>query len=286
MATSPQSPHLNVTLFLGAVTGLLLIAGKSLGGLTGIQIAFLLAIVLNAIIYWFSETILFKLLEAEPIISDDEPLLHGTVAYLAEKADIPMPKIYRINHKFPNAFATGRNPENAAIVVTTGLLKALQKDELAGVMAHELAHIIHRDTQLATLAAGMGSAVSALANMAQVVVYLGARTPHTQPNWLGKIILNTLAPALALLIQLSLSRTREYVADAKAAELCGNPMWLVNALYKLERAKEHHELTAVEQHPATASLFAINPLHNRQWSMLFATHPPVQERINRLEILA
>ncbi|HRE31568.1 MAG TPA: M48 family metalloprotease, partial [Candidatus Berkiella sp.] len=185
-----------------------------------------------------------------------------------------------------NAFATGRNPENAAIVVTTGLLKALHKDELAGVMAHELAHIVHRDTQLATLAAGMGGAVSALANMAQVVVYLGARTPHTQPNWLGKIILNMLAPALALLIQLSLSRTREYVADAKAAELCGNPMWLVNALYKLERAKEHHELTAVEQHPATATLFAINPLHNRQWSMLFATHPPVQERINRLEVLA
>ena len=146
---------------------------------------------------WFSDRIIFKLYNAKPIISDDEPLLYGTVAYLVEKADMPMPRLYLIQDKFPNAFATGRHPDNAAIVVTTGLLKLLEKDELAGVMGHELAHILQRDTLLATLAAGIGGALSALANSVQVVVYLGSRTPNTEPNWLGKMIMSMLAPVLA-----------------------------------------------------------------------------------------
>lgn len=287
MAHQDIAAHqLKTALFLAALTGLLLMAGRSLAGVAGIQVAFIVAIVINLGAYWFSAPFLCKLFHAKPIITDDEPLLHGTVAYLAEKADLPTPRMYRIDHKFPNAFTIGRNPETAAIVVTSGLLKILSKDELAGVMAHEIAHIVHRDTLLATLAAGIGGMLSTLANMVQVVVYLGARRPDTQPNWIGKLIMGMLAPVMALLIQLTLARSREFDADAKAAELCGNAMWLANALYKIEQAKERYELPIAEQHPATALLFAINPLHNRQWSMMFSTHPPVRDRINRLEILA
>ncbi len=287
MAHQDIAAHqLKTALFLTALTGLLLMAGRSLAGAAGIQVALLVAIIINLVIYWFSAQFLCKLFHAKPIISDDEPLLYGTVAYLAERADLPTPRMYLIDHKFPNAFTIGRNPETAAIVVTSGLIKLLSKDELAGVMAHEMAHIIHRDTLLATLAAGAGAMLSTLANMVQVIVYLGARTPDTQPNWIGKLIMGMLAPVMALLIQLTLTRSREFDADAKAAELCGNAMWLANALYKIEKAKERYELPIAEQHPATASLFAINPLHNKQWSMMFSTHPPVRERINRLEILA
>lgn len=286
MTEETLTPNLKKALFLGAFSGLLLFAGKSLGGATGAQIAIVLAVIVNVIVYWFSDQIIFKLYNAKPLICDDEPLLFGTVAYLVEKADIPMPRLYRIDDKFPNAFSTGRHPDKAAIVVTSGLLKALEKDELAGVIAHELAHIIHRDTQITTLAAGLGGALSALANMVQVVAYLGARTPHTEPNWLGKMIMSMIAPPLALLIYLAVSRSREFIADAKAAELCGNSMWLANALYKIERAKERHEFKVTESHPATALLFIVNPLHNKQWSMLFGTHPPSRERINRLEALA
>lgn len=286
MSEEILTPNLKTMLFVSAFSGVLMFVGKQLAGPTGAQIAFLLALIANALIYWFSDQIIFKLYKAKPLICDDEPLLFGTVAYLAEKADMPMPRLYRINDKFPNAFAVGRNPDKAAIVVTSGLLKLLEKDELAGVMAHELGHIIQRDTMLATLAAGLGGAVSALANCVQVVVYLGARTPHTQPNWLGKLILNMVAPVLALLIHLAVSKSREFIADAKAAELCGNSMWLANALYKIEKAKERFEFTITETHPATSLLFIVNPLHNKQWKMMFGTHPHTQERINRLEVLA
>lgn len=281
-----SSQNLKITLFLGVVSCLILFCGKYLGGVSGMQIALLITLIVNGVVYWFSDSIIFKLYNAKPIISDDEPLLHGTVAYLAEKADMPMPRIYRIDDKFPVAFSMGRNPDNAKIAVTSGLLKILEKDELAGVMAHELAHIQNNDTQLPALAAGVGGAVSALANMIQVIVYLGARSPHTQPNWIGKIVMNMVAPVLAILVHLAVSRSREYEADEKAAQLCGNPMWLAHALYKLERAKERYEFKPAEVHPATALLFTINPLHNKQWSFLFGIQPPVQERINRLEALA
>ncbi len=286
MTEETLTPNLKMVLFIGAFSSLLLFVGKTVGGGTGVQIALLCALVVSAGAYLFSDKLIFKLLNAKSIISDDQPLLFATVAYLAEKADIPAPRIYLIHHKFPNAFSTGRNPENAAVIVTTGLLSALEKNELAGVIAHELAHIIHRDTQLTTLTAGVGACVSALANMVQVVAYLGARTPSTQPNWIGKLIMGMVAPPIAILIHLAVSRAREYHADAKAVELCGNSMWLANALYKIERAKERHELKTVEENPALALLFIINPLHNKQWSMLFGIHPPTQERINRLEILA
>lgn len=281
---SPQ--NLKTMLFLGVVSCLVLFCGKTLGGVTGMQIALMFAVAVNVILYWFSDSIIFKLFNAKPIITDDEPLLHGTVAYLAEKADMPMPRIYRIEDKFPVAFSVGRNPDKAMIAVTTGLLKALEKDELAGVMAHELAHIQNNDTRLATLAAGVGGTVSALANMLQVIVYLGARSPHTEPNWIGKMVMSMVAPVLAILVHLAVSRSREYEADEKAAQLCGNPMWLAHALYKLERAKERYELKAAEVHPTTALLCTINPLHNKQWSFLFGIQPPARERINRLEALA
>ena len=286
MAYEVLTPNLKITLFLSAFSGLLLFAGKSLGGATGAQLAMMLALAVNLLAYWFSDRIIFKLYNAKPIISDDEPLLYGTVAYLVEKVDMPMPRLYLIQDKFPNAFATGRHPDVASIVVTTGLLKLLEKDELAGVMGHELAHILQRDTLVATLAACIGGAFSALANSVQVVVYLGARTPNTEPNWLGKMIMGMLAPVLALLIHLAVSKSREFIADAKSAEMCGNAMWLANALYKIEKAKERHELKVAETHPATGILFIVNPLHNKQWSVLFGTHPPTQERINRLEVLA
>jgi heat shock protein HtpX len=286
MAEEILTPNLKTTLFISAFSGLLMFAGKSLGGPTGAQIAILVALVANGLLYLFCDRIIFNLYHAKPLISDDEPLLYGTVAYLVEKIDMPMPRLYRIEDKFPNAFSTGRHPDKAAIVVTSGLLKLLNKDELAGVMAHELAHINQRDTMLATLAAALGGAVSALANYVQVLAYLGARTPKTQPNWLGKMILNMLAPVLALLVHIAVSRQREHIADAKAAELCGNSMWLANALYKIEKAKERFELKTAETHPATAILFIVNPLQNKQWKMLFGTHPHTQERINRLEVLA
>jgi heat shock protein HtpX len=286
IAMSPNG--IKTTFLLGFLTALFLYFGQAFGGQTGLGIAFLLSVLMNLGSYWFADKIILKLYNAkEVVIPDDHLLLYGTVAYLTERAEMIKPRMYIIDQPSPNAFATGRNPENAAIVVTTGLLKILNKEELAGVISHELAHILHRDTLTATIAATIGGAISILANFLQWVFVLGmGKRPENSRNPVAMFLMSMLAPFIALLIQLAISRTREFAADEKAAEICGNALWLAHALYKIERNKANYQIDETEQNPATAHMFIINPLHNRQWQNLFATHPPTGERIRRLEALA
>lgn len=283
------SPNtLKTTLLLGALTGLLLYFGQSFGGSQGLIMALLGALIVNLGAYWFSDKIVLTLYQAKEVRSDEQPQLYATAAYLAERANIPRPAIYVIEENTPNAFATGRNPEHAAIAVTTGMISLLSKNELAGVIAHELAHVQHRDTLVSCVAACIGGAVNILANMVQWVVMFGmGRKDEAKRN--GKftaIVMSMVAPMIAVMIQMAISRSREFAADEKSAELCGDPMWLANALRKLENARENNRLEETEHNPATAHLFIVNPLHNKQWSLLFSTHPPIGERIQRLENLS
>ncbi len=283
---SPNS--LKTTLLLGVLTALLLYFGQSFGGKSGLMMAFLSALVINFGAYWFSDKIVLALYRAREVRSDEQPQLYATAAYLAERANIPRPAIYVIEENAPNAFATGRSPEHAAIAVTTGMISLLTKDELAGVIAHELAHVQHRDTLISCIAACIGGAVNILANMVQWTVMFGmGRKEEAGRN--GKftmMVMSMIAPMFAVMIQMAISRAREFAADEKGAELCGDPMWLANALRKLEKARENNRLEETEHNPATAHLFIINPLHNKQWSLLFSTHPPIGERIQRLENLS
>lgn len=283
------SPNgLKTTLLLGGLTGLLLYVGQSFGGAPGLMMALLGALVVNLGAYWFSDKIILTLYNAKEVRSDEQPQLYATAAYLAERANIPRPAIYIIEEKTPNAFATGRSPEHAAIAVTTGMLSLLTKDELAGVIAHELAHVQHRDTLISCIAACIGGAVNILANMMQWIVMfgMGRKEEAGRNSKFTMMMMSMIAPVIAVMIQMAISRSREFAADEKGAELCGDPMWLANALRKLERARESSRLEETEHNPATAHLFIINPLHSKQWSLLFSTHPPIGERIQRLENLS
>lgn len=282
--------NLKAGLLLGAFTVLLLYVGQKIAGPQGMLFAFFLALPLIACVFWFSDHILLALYRARPLRDYDDPALYGTVAYLAENLDIPMPRIYLIKQEAANIFAVGRTPAHASIVVTSGLVDLLSKDEMAGVIAHELSHVVHGDTLICTLAATLGGSVSMLANAAQwlFVLGMGSHREEGRNNFLASLLLMVCAPVIALMIQLSVSRLREFSADERGAALCGNPLWLANALRKLAKAHERQssQLMMVEHNPATAHLFIINPLRSKQWARLFATHPPVGDRIRRLEALA
>ncbi len=281
---------LKTTILLAVLTGLMLVIGRAIGGQSGMIIALFLAVIMNFSAYWFSDKLVLSIYRAQPVTPAEAPELYQIVEELARRASIPMPKVYIVENDTPNAFATGRSPEHAAVAATTGILRILNRDELMGVLAHELGHVQHRDTLTSAIAATLAGAIGMLASMAQWAMLFGfGRQDEREEGGAGvlaSIVIMVLAPIAATLIQLAISRSREYAADAKGAELCGNPLWLANALRKLETANRQMPLSTANDNPATAHLFIVNPLHGGGVMNWFATHPPIDERVRRLEAMA
>ncbi len=277
---------IKTTLLLTSITLLLVLLGKALGGNNGMVIAFGLAAIMNMGTYWFSDKIVLSMYNAKEVGPNDAYQLFNIVASLAKQGNIPMPKVYIIEDDAPNAFATGRNPENAAVAATTGILKILTSQELTGVMAHELSHVQNRDTLTSAIAATIAGAISMLANMAQYSMMFGGHRGDSdhehQGSLIGSVLMMILAPIAASLIQMAISRSREYAADESGARLCGDPAALARALQKLEKQNQRTLMPAAEQHPATAHLFIINPLKGASLRSLFSTHPSTGERVRRL----
>jgi len=265
-------------LLLAAMTGLFLAVGYVIGGTGGMVIAFALALAMNAFAYWNSDKVVLRMYKAREVDRAAAPQFYDLVARLAQRAQLPMPKVYIIDSAQPNAFATGRDPEHAAVAATTGLLNALNEDEVAGVMAHELAHVKNRDTLIMTITATIAGAIGMLANFA---FFFGGR--RETGGILGTLAIMILAPLAASLVQMAIARTREYGADAGGAEISGNPMALASALAKLERGARSVENNEAEGNPATAHLFIVNPLNGHRADNLFSTHPSTSNRIARLE---
>ena len=276
---------MNITktfMLIAALTALFGFIGYLIGGQTGMLIALGLAAVMNIGSYWYSDKFVLKIYGAKQVGGGG---LYALVERLAARAGLPMPKVYIIDNPQPNAFATGRNPENAAVAVHTGLLNIMNEDELAGVIAHELAHIKNRDTLTMTVTATIAGAIGMLANFAMFMGPSRDGDGHARNPFIG-ILIMILAPLAASLVQLAISRTREYAADKGGAEICGNPMALANALAKLERGASTIPNLAAENNPATAHMFIINPLSRNGMDNLFATHPNTGNRIAALQELA
>mgnify|MGYP003645362029 CR=1 FL=1 len=275
--------YLRTAILLAAMTALFLAIGFMLGGEAGMAIAFLIAIAMNAFAYWNSDRMVLSMHGAREVDERSAPSLYRVVAQLAERANMPMPKVYIMENDQPNAFATGRNPENAAVAATTGLLRLLSHEEIAGVMAHELAHVRNRDTLIMTITATIAGAISMLASFS---MFFGGHGRNNPLGLVGALLIMILAPIAAALVQMAISRTREYAADAGGAEICGHPLWLASALEKLERGAGAIDNEAAEANPATAHMFIINPLHGRSMDNLFSTHPDTGNRIERLRQIA
>jgi heat shock protein HtpX len=274
---------MNIFKTAALMTGLTLVllwAGNAFGGQSGMTIALIFALLMNVFSYWFSDKIVLKMYKAQEAGRAEAPELYEMVRRLARKADLPMPRVYIINQPQPNAFATGRNPEHAAVAVTTGIMRILNVDELEGVLAHELAHVKHRDILIGTVAATIAGAISYLAHMAQWAMIFGGSDDDEGGNPFAAIVMMIVAPVAAMLIQMAISRSREYAADAGGARIAGNPMHLAGALQKLESASQQVPMQA---EPATAHMFIVNPLSGKSMMKLFSTHPPMAERIARLE---
>ena len=272
---------LKTALLLGLLSGLLLVIGELAGGANGLMIAFVLAAIMNFVSYWFSDKIVLKMYGAQPIEEGQLPVVQRIVRKLATQAQIPMPKLYVIPSESPNAFATGRNPQHAAVAVTEGILRIMNENELEGVLAHELSHVLNRDILISTVAATVAGAISMLANMAQWgMMFGGSRDDEGRStNPIALIATIILAPLAAMLIQMAVSRSREYQADASGAKLTHNPEGLASALGKLGQATK---MIPMDANPATAHLFIVNPLSGQALMNLFSTHPPLEERIARL----
>ncbi len=245
-------------------------------------IALVFAVATNFFAYWNADSIVLRMYNAREITAHSSPGFYGIVKQLAQRAELPMPRVYIIDNEQPNAFATGRNPENAAVAATTGLLKLLSHEEIAGVMAHELAHVKNRDTLTMTITATIAGALSMLANFA---LFFG-NNRNNPLGIIGTLAVMLLAPFAAMLVQMAISRTREYSADAGGAEICGNPMWLASALKKMEQGASVIDNEEAEANPATAHMFIVNPLHARSVDNLFSTHPKTANRIQKLRDLA
>lgn len=271
---------LKTFVLLAGMTGLFAVCGWLIGGQNGMIVAFGIAAAMNIGAYWFSDRVVLSLYNAQQVKSGS---LYNMVLDLAQNASLPMPKVYIIESGQPNAFATGRNPDHAAVAVTRGIMDILSERELRGVVAHELAHIKNRDTLTMTITATIAGAISMLANFAFL---LGGNREDRPTGALGTILVMILAPLVAMLVQMAISRTREYAADKDGADICGDPLALASALRKLETASKHLPNHTAEQNPATAHLFIINPLHLHSVDNLFATHPRTENRINELEKLA
>jgi heat shock protein HtpX len=279
-----MSNMVKTTLFLGLLTGLFIAVGGLLGGRSGMMMAFVFALIMNFVSYWFSDKIVLKMYGAQPIGEAEAPVVHRIVRSLATRAGIPMPKLYLIPSEAANAFATGRNPQHAAVAVTHGIMRIMDETELEGVLAHELSHVLNRDILISTVAATVAGAISMLANMAQWgLMFGGSRDDEGRgTNPIALLLTVILAPLAAMLIQMAVSRSREYQADASGAQLTRNPNGLASALTKLGQASR---IVPMDANPATAHLFIVNPLSGRALSSLFATHPPIEERIARLRAM-
>ncbi len=257
--------------------------GFSMGGINGMLIALLVGGAMNIWSYWNSAKMVLKMYNAQEVDETSAPQLYNMVKELAENAQLPMPKVYLINEDQPNAFATGRNPENAAVAATTGIMKVLSTRELRGVMAHELAHVKHRDILISTISATMAGAISSFANIA---MFMGNRDEHGRPtNPIAGILVSLLAPIAAMLIQMAISRSREFEADRGGAEICGDPKALADALTKIDRYAQGLPMETADSHPATAQMMIINPLSGGGVSGLFRTHPHTEERVKKLHAM-
>jgi heat shock protein HtpX len=273
------------TLLLGLMTGLLVVIGGLIGGRHGVAIFFIIAAVMNFFSYWFSDKIVLKAYGAQELDASSAPELYSIVNELAHSAGIPMPRLYLIDSDTPNAFATGRNTHHAAVAVTRGIMRICNREELKGVIGHELSHVTNHDILTSSIAATLAGAIMMIGTMIRwgAIFGLGGRDDDGEGGIAGLLIAGILAPIAATLIQLAISRTREYQADASGAHLTHNPLYLASALRKLEAANERMPL---EASPATAHLFIVNPLSAAGFARLFSTHPPIEERIHRLEQMA
>jgi heat shock protein HtpX len=272
--------------FMTLMMMLFLLVGGLLGGRDGLVIAFILSLVMNFFSYWFSDKIVLAMYGARQVTEREAPQLFQLVRKLAQKAGLPMPKVYVIDNPNPNAFATGRNPQNAAVAVTTGILRILNDDELEGVLAHELAHIKHRDILLATIVATFVGTITFIARMAGWTMMFagGSRDRENSGNIVASLVLMIVAPIAAVLLQLAISRAREFMADEGGARISGKPLSLASALRKLEQAAQMVPMQ--NANPSTAHLFIVNPLRGGGITKLFSTHPPIEERIKRLQLIA
>ena len=269
-------------LLLAVLTAMLVLAGGAIGGQRGMIVAFFFAVVMNFFSYWFSDKIVLRMYGAQPVDEAQAPGLSSMVRRLATRAGIPMPKLYIIPTDTPNAFATGRNPQHAAVAVTEGIMRILDEEELEGVLAHELSHVTNRDILISTIAATLAGAITYLAHMAQWAAIFGGRSGDDEEgssNPLVMLVFAILAPIAAMLVQLAVSRAREFQADASGARLAGRPWPLAKALEKLEVASHMQPMPA---NPSTAHLFIVNPLTGQSLMRLFSTHPSTEERIARL----
>jgi heat shock protein HtpX len=267
---------------LGALTGLLMLIGGYFGGQHGVVIAFIFAMVMNFGSYWFSDKLILRMYKAREVSENQAPELYDMVKNLALRASLPMPKVYIIPEATPNAFATGRNEHHAVVAVTEGILKILNRDELEGVIAHELAHIKNRDMLIGSIAATLAGAIVMLAHMAQWAAIFGGRDSDDEGGGgiVGLIVMAILAPIAASIIQMAISRSREYLADERGATISKKPYGLAGALEKLSLASRAAPMDA---HPSTAHMFIVNPLTGKTLMNLFSTHPPIEERIARLK---
>ena len=278
---------IKTAVLMAGLTALFIMAGGLMGGTAGMVIALIFALAMNAGAYWFSDRMVLRMYKAQPVDRDSAPGLVGTVEELAGRAGIPVPATYIVEDGSPNAFATGRNPDHAAVAVTTGLLDLLDEREARGVLAHELAHIRNRDILISTIAATVAGAISALANMAQLMFLFGGHPGEDEEGgsplgMVGTLIMMILAPIAASLIQMAISRAREYGADAGGAEISGDPEALARALEKLARGVEARPMPNAESHPTTAQMMIVNPLRGKDLMELFSSHPPLEDRIQRL----
>ncbi len=275
---------MKTAILMAAITGLFMAIGSVMGGQSGMMIALAIAIAMNFFSYWFSDKMVLKMYNAREVDETTAPQFYRMVRELAERAQLPMPRVYIIDEQAPNAFATGRNPQNAAVAATTGIMRVLSERELRGVMAHELAHVKHRDILISTISATMAGAISMLANFAMI---FGGRDSEGRPaNPVVGILVMLLAPLAASLIQMAISRSREFEADRGGAEISGDPRALASALEKIHAYARGIPMAAAERHPETAQMMIMNPLAGGGLRGLFSTHPATEERVQRLLAMA
>jgi heat shock protein HtpX len=274
---------LKTTILMAGIVALFGVVGAAFGGANGMLLALVLGGAMNIFAYWYSDAMVLRMYNAREVDEASAPQLYRVVRELAERAGLPMPRVYLIDEAQPNAFATGRNPEHAAVAATTGILQLLSARELRGVMAHELTHVKHRDILISTIAATVAGAISSIA---QFGFLFGGRGDDERPNPVIGLAVMILAPVAAMLIQMAISRAREFEADRGGAEICGDPNALADALAKMERYAQGLPLAAAEEHPATAQMMIVNPLSGDGLRSLFSTHPATGERIARLRAMA
>ena len=279
-----MTSQLKTLLLMAGLSAVLIVMGSALGGRQGIVIALVLAVIMNIGSFWFSDKIVLSMYRAQELSPEDAPMVHQIVEELAGRAGVPKPRLFIVPQEAPNAFATGRDPEHGVIAVTDGIMRLLPPEQLRGVLAHEMAHIAHRDILIQTVAGVLGSAITAIANMLQFsMIFGGSRDEEGNSNPLAAIAMMILGPLAATLIQMAISRRREYMADAAGAEYCGDPLALAGALNNLDAYSRH---IAMQANPATENMFIVSPLTGDTMRRMFSTHPPMEERIANLQEMA